>query len=265
MNRKTTKTKSSNGGHPLVVRNVLLAGLAVIFLCTPAAASEFTVTQWTLGVLADPPGYDDGFSVFTTVANPFSDSHTAFVNETIASSSYDFAWDGTFGRFLIGCENQSEDLGDWGWSKSAGTIFLSTTVDLLITIHGEYTYNLPGRYMDADMKLAVYSTDPPVSYFDDYQTADTAWHPVASGTFLSDGQTTLPAGGTYRLKYRLEVDCAGYQPGQIATGSGNVSFTIQAVPEPGTLSLALLGSMMLLRRRRQQRKASTNTLPKGIR
>ncbi len=250
MSRKTTKKESSDCEPLLAMRNVLLGGLAVIVLCTPATASEFTVTQWTLNVLADAAHTGDDFGVFTTVSNPFSDSHTAFVNETIASASYDFAWDGTFGRFLIGSENQSEDLGDWGRSKSAGTIYLSTTVDLLITIHGEYTYNLPGRHMEAEMQLAVISTDPSTIYFSEHPDANTYWNPVASGTLLIDGQTTLPAGGAYRLKYWLEVDCAGYQPGQIATGSGNASFTIQAVPEPGTLSLALLGSMMLLRRRR---------------
>ncbi len=218
---------------------------AVLTVAVPVHAASITVTDWHLGTrVVGAPGSDSDIS--TVVQNNFQESHYASAFNSTAASTFDFAWNDNFGRFLIESSLQAEDVR--ASVQSSGLIFFETTVDLIYDIDIAYAYSLPGGQMSGGLtyNLLDFETHESFSggsYHDNTWTAG----PV-SDAFAIQASGILPAGREYIFRYKLELDTSSFT-GLLATGSGHVDLTLTAVPEPASLApLALL--LLVLRRRR---------------
>ena len=105
--------------------------------------------------------------------------------------------------------------------------------------------------MYAAFLLTIADVQPPHSSpfgrADSYHTANGA---PASGTFTGNGQAILPAGHTWSIQYRMEVQADYGYTGEIAAGDGYIHFTLS--PEPAAFLPIALGAL-LTRRPRSRR------------
>ncbi len=223
----------------------LLALGAVLTAAAPTQAASFTITDWLLSTgVVGAPGSDWDHS--TVVQNNFQESHYASAGNSTAASTFDFAWNDTFGRFLIEGAHQAEDVR--ASVDSRGLMYFETTVDVLFDIDIAYTYNLPGGQMSGGFTYNLLDIATHENFAGSSHHADTWTAGPVSGTLAIQASGLLPAGREYAFTYKMELDTSS-NTGLLATGSGHVDLTLTAVPEP--TSLAPLGLLLLVARRRR--------------
>lgn len=137
-------------------------------------------------------------------------------------------------------------------SLSAGNIFITPAVDLLLTATGRYDWDLPTDAMAVTYGLLVEDAVTHENFFERGGSQTTFLNGPAAGTYLIDGRAVLPAGREYWFSYRFILDAFEGNSGLLATGEGFIQWTLAPVPEPATLALLALGALgagTLLRRR----------------
>ncbi len=223
----------------LVVLGVVLAAAG------PARAASFTVTEWSLGTgVVGAPGSD--WDVSTVVQNNFQENHYASAFNSTAASTFDFAWNDNFGRFLIEGTHQAEDVG--AVAKSSGLIYFYANEPLAYDIDISYTYDLPGGALEAGFTIALVEDETHEVHLSGSYHEDTWTAGPVTGTLGIQDSGVLPANRLYWLQYSLELISYG-NSGALGTGSGHVDLTLTAVPEPA--SLAPLALLLLVARRRR--------------
>lgn len=221
---------------------------AGVFFAESRVDAGLIVESWGLLVAVANETTQD-YDIFESVQSPFVQSHSAALGSSSVSTSYDFAWSETGGTFLIQGNQQAEDNTTLHLrSLSDGQIDVFSSVDLLFTAEGSYTYDLPGGAMAVTYGLGLLDAQTGQPYFAQGGSDDSFLNGSASGTFVIDGQGILPAGRPAYIRYFMVLDTYD-STGLFATGSGYFHFTLQQVPEPSTLGLAILGTAFLLRRR----------------
>lgn len=237
----------------MAARCILLLLFAVaLFGVQPSMADSFTVEEWHLATgVEGAPGSDWRFS--TMVQNPFQASHFATSGNSTASSVFDFAWAAQFGSFLIEGTHQAEDIG--ADATSSGLIYFDAAVDLVFTIDLSYTYNLPGGAMRAGFTAAVLDADTQEAFFGVSEHGDTWSGGPVSDTLTAQGSGILPAGRSYAIQYKLELDTYS-SSGILGTAFGYVDFTLAPVPEPSTLALLAMFTLTVPRRRHRLSRIS---------
>ncbi len=232
----------------LVLSFVLLAASGPL-----AEGSSFTIEDWSLTIAimyTFPDIIDDNFS---TVQNPFVDSHAVALGLSTAQSSYDFAWASTSGRFMTQTSHEAEEVNTSARTVgSEGRIFITPTADLAVSIHMEYTYDLPADHMGADLKFAVLDSVTGEALFGATRMADTTMGPV-SGTMVIDDSFLMPPGHTWSMGSLMRITTWNPSAGHIGLGNGFVDIQINAVPEPASAWLLALGALGLRKRTRRRR------------
>jgi hypothetical protein len=233
-------------------RTAGVAFFSLTALHATANADEFDVTQWELvtAVSATFPGGDAEYS--QTVTNPFQVTHTAQFLSSTATTTYSFAWNDTFGDFLVEVTHRAADVDPLRLtSGSSGFIYLTAMTDLLFIADAEYSYSLPVDPMYTAFAFTVYDAQPPnLAVFNGGGHYDTSVYGApASGTFPANGQAILSAGHTWVIAYQMEVNAYYGYSGQIAQGDGYLHFTLSEVPEPAALFPLALGALLLCQRR----------------
>ncbi len=226
--------------------------VCVILLSSPKLCASLVVSEWLLETGVFSPSSNEGVGFFV-VENPFQSSHSISLPSglTTSTTSYDFVWSEPegIGTFLIDGIHQAEDsTGVFLESWSEGRIFFTPSVDLIFSFEGQYTYDLPVSLMAADLLLSVAQVEPFEFIAADSDSASTLSGGSDAGTLSVQGQGILSAGTEYRFRYRMDLQTFGTS-GALATGSGDVSFHLEPVPEPSTLSMLALASLLTLRRR----------------
>lgn len=224
--------------------------LVTLFCCgssSAVVADGLSVSYWALSTGVGPVG--DGVGGFIdVVANPFSETQYFEYGPfpgPFAYTAYDFAWSDTEGDFLIQGSHHAEDSSSGFFrSISNGDIIFTSTQPLLFTVDAEYSYRLPSSSFSAAFVVAVVE----VGTHEEFMAHSFLETFPGAGTFEVHDQVLLPAGREYLFLYRMNID-AFDNTGAIGAGDGFVHFTLESVPEPTTLGLALLGSALLLRRR----------------
>lgn len=232
----------------------ILAVAVIIYLSLghPTASADYIVSEWSLlSHVYDSSTGDQDYHRFSTVQNPFQDSHSAALGISTVETAYDFAWSelaGT-GSFNIQVALQVEDT--LGFVSSDGPIHFDTTEDLSFTINIAYTYDLPGGALLAGFSALVLDVDTHEYFFAVSEQDHNFDGQPASGTFTAQGSAFLPAGRSYVLDYMMHVTSYA-NSGILGTGSGYIDF--QITPEPATLSLLVLAAAPLLLPRRRRRR-----------
>lgn len=220
---------------------VLLA-LSSITMPAKAVAGSFDVPAWSLatGVGDSSTGLSDNSEV---VQNPFQDEHHVLLGPSQAHSYFDFSWTPDTASFLIAASHAAFDGNGGTRSVSAGNIYITPNVDLLLTATGTYDYDMPGWDMRVGYGLVIYDGEFRERFVEGH-TDDTFIDGPTTAGFSLDAQFVLPAGETSILSYIILID-AFDSTGLLATGSGDIHITLAPVPEPSTLmTLAIVATLL---------------------
>ena len=229
---------------------IFLSGFALQGAPTIAQAADFTVEDWLLltAVNNNSTGEFD-LDGTNQVQNPLHTTFFASLPPSITETMVDISWSDSFGSFLIQAAHQAEHDGSL-ISATESRIFISPTIDLEVTVHAEYQYNLPAIFMGSELNVSFSDSKTFETIFFEELVDDTNLGPT-SGTFTIDGSFTMPAGRTWLMFSLMETTSFSGSSANIATADGNIAITLQTVPEPATLSLLTIGSLLLLLHRRR--------------
>jgi hypothetical protein len=209
-----------------------------------ARADNFDVTQWVVSAGASVSG---GPSDFTTVTNPFQDSHSISLTAppATASAAYSFAWNDAFGTFHADTAQTAGGNPNL-LVHSGGDIRIQPNTDLEIQINAVYDYQLAAGDRVAQLLVGIVNMTAGGVVWSELELAQPITGDPASGMFEVHHTLSLPASpvATYSLKYDFMLRSFSGSPSAISTGSGSATFTI--TPEPasgiGLLAFALLAS-----------------------
>ncbi len=226
-----------------------LISLAIVTLAlglAPSrAAGDLIVESWELdtGIHDSTPQGDNEFAAFSVVENPFQDSHTAILNNSYTTATYDFGWSGDSAHFDVSTNHHQQQL--LGSTESVGQIHLIPAVDSIITAQGTWQYAWPNSARgDTDIFLDVYDLLAEENIVDAFAYGGNEGLGPPHGTLYVQGSGLLLAGREYEVYYDTTVYF--YTPTPSGDASGEVHFNINPVPE--SASLALLAIVYPLRR-----------------
>ncbi len=232
----------------------LLAVLSLLILPGLAVGDSLTIDDWNLSTgISNSFTGETVFDFSATVQNPFIDSHNVVLGPSMASSDYDFSWSPLTGAgsFRIDTDQRAQGVpSSLLRTSSSGSIWFTTTEDLLLTVDMVVSYDLPADYMTASLEFLVAHVDPFATLLIVGDYASTWPGTPSSGTLVGSGQVLVPAGDAYLIRYFAELTTFGNTVGHFATGAGTIDFQFQPIPEPGTLSLLAVAALGCLKRRR---------------
>mgnify|MGYP001321344459 CR=1 FL=1 len=217
-------------------------------LVSDALASSFTLDDWALSTgIIDTRNH---FSTsFTPQPSPYLNEQHITVSPSEAHSYFDFSWTPDTASFFITASHVAFDGNGGTRSLSSGNIYITPAVDLLLTATGTYAYDLPGSTMQVNYSLGAWNTIGSNGFFQTH-VDDTILDGPTSGIFALSLQGIIPAGQPTMIRYNFMLD-AFSSTGLLATGAGNMQFTLQPVPEPMTITMLALGAVSLSRRVRR--------------
>jgi hypothetical protein len=234
---------------------IFLVALSWLAPASQAYGNAFTISDWDIGVsvYSSGVGSDSAFSL--VVENPFQETHTAVVGNSFATATYDFAWAGRFGAFLIQSAHEAEGVeSELVVAFSSGGFYITPAEDLLLNVDAAYSYEFSSSAsMVAKLTISVRYADQSVGIFGQTEQAVTFPGEPLAGTLAIQADVILPANEALVIGYRMKAS-NGSLTATTVTGDGHVSFTI--TPEPTTASLLALAGVMLLQRRRRCRCSS---------
>ncbi len=133
--------------------------------------------------------------------------------------------------------------------RSEGSVDFMPRTDVLLTIEGNYNYNMTTDPMSASAGATVYRIGTPTTIvFGDGGTVFTSFGPSVGTIPLSAGGL-LTAGSHYQLFYKTRISFFGGVP-TTATGSGQIRFRVTEVPEPAAIGLLALALVLIRKRHR---------------
>lgn len=224
-------------------------------LASVAAAqvkADLVVDSWDLISFVDgpesPQDPNDGV-FFNTVQTPFVASHTGILGGSYVTTSYDIGWLLDEAHFDITTTHHLAQLD--GQTTTSGRIFLTPSVDSLVTISGNWQYAWPSAAVGStNIGIGVWdlATSKPISFENDFGGNLTVEPPF--GTLHASGNAFIPAGGQYMLYYIAMVHHIDpTPPGIFGEASGEFHFTITPIPEPAAAMLLALPFLAIRSRR----------------
>lgn len=228
-----------------------MAALVLIVCAGRVEGAGVDVLEWILRTDVEIGAtYDE--RVDTTLANPLQHTYLASVQDSIARSVIDTAWDeaGHF-HFLVEGEHAQQG-GDDNYCWSAGNFELIPDVDSVLTIDAEYNYALGAGDRRTEFVVGVYRSDTGAPVYSEMQRASLVAGDPQQGTHSADAVVPLDAGVGYIIGYDLELRSFSGSASDLSHGSGYANFSIAPVPEPAcVLLLTFPMSLLVVRRRRR--------------
>jgi hypothetical protein len=203
--------------------------------------AELLVSEWNLATRAYDPG-DTQFisSLILTVQNPLQTMSTATVDSSFSTATYDIGWLLDEAHFDINTTHHLAQLD--GQTITEGRIFLTPSVDSLVTFSGNWQYAWPSTVIGATtFGAGVYDngTQEELATFIG-QGGNVGLDPPF-GVFNLSASANLTAGREYLLIYRAQVfHFDPTPPGTFGEASGDFHFTITPIPEPAAAMLLAL-------------------------
>jgi hypothetical protein len=212
--------------------------------------ADLIVDSWSLLTLVrdfTPPASESDAAYFKQAQTPFSASHTASLPAgSFSTASYDIGWLLDEAHFDIATTHHLAQLD--GQTTTSGRIFLTPSVDSLVTFSGNQQYAWPSAAVGStNIGIGVWdlATSEPISFETDFGGNLTVGPPF--GTLDASGNAFISAGGQYMLYYIAMIHHIDpTPPGTFGEASGDFHFNIAPIPEPAAAFLLFAA----LRRRR---------------
>lgn len=220
----------------------------------PLAAHGVTVSSWELATILDAPGDNGGESHgFTTVQNPFVDSHIAMpVPTSFSQAAYNFIWTELNASFQTSISHQAHDVPSPGslYGRTSGFIFVQPSIDSVLSVQSSYTYALPADSFLAQQTVLVRDMSTNMSIWSDSRAANSfGGNPVSGTLAVTNGAIQLIGGRKYLLSYDYRLQALSGDTDSTGTGTGGILWTLNPVPEIGSLFMLVFSIPLVLRRR----------------
>ncbi len=228
-----------------------IACLALFALAVSAleADGSLAVQSWSVGTLVSDSVGQQGAG-FSTVANPFQNSHTASYLQSYATASYDFSWTGDEASFGVTVNHHLEQL--QGETITSGRIFIRPSVDSFITLEGMWQYAWPSAVIgNTSLSLRVWDLETETILARATANGGNVGIGPPFGSFDLFDSASIVAGRDYMLSYTASILHINPTPlGTFGRGEGSLNFTITPVPEPAALAMWVLPILLIRRRTR---------------
>ncbi|OWY70114.1 hypothetical protein B7486_17585 [cyanobacterium TDX16] len=231
---------------------ILTTAAILASAATARVNADLVVAEWAFGTgISDfAPGGGVAQDFTLVVENPFQDDHVAEYEGSATTASYDFGWLLDDAHFDITTSHHLAQLD--GQTGTSGRIFLTPSVDSLVTFSGNWQYAWPSAAVGStNIGIGVWdlATSEPISFETDFGGNLTVGPPF--GTLDASGNAFIPAGGQYMLYYIAMVHHIDpTPPGTFGEASGDFHFTITPIPEPAAALLLALPILAIRSRRR---------------
>lgn len=234
------------------MRVLVRAVLVALVLPTSFTQAGLLVSDWYLLNLVDSsvngaPVRD--YSIISTVTPiPFTDTRYNAIGDTVSRSTFSFDWSGDTSSFRIEGEHQARDVSaNLLQSLSTGHVNFTPMVDSLITLRVQYTYDLPGDYMEGFDTGGVFNLDTDELYAQ-ISHGGYSLGPV-SGSFDQTMTAVIPAGCNCEFVYTIRLTT--HATSVSATDSGIVELSIVPLPEPVTIIPVIIAALVCRKRARR--------------
>lgn len=231
--------------------HLLVAVVFFLFGNSEAAIAGLVVSEFAIqnrAVVSTSNGVlSDQSTIYSTTPVPIVGSRTDAVGDTVSQLNFDYGWVGDAGMFRIDEVHivRNPDASSLE-ALTTGYVLFSPSVDSLISLRLQYTYNLPGSMMDGYGTAAILN-DQTNEVFAQFSFGGFSLGPI-SGSFDQTMTAAIPAGCTCSFAFTTRLRTG---PTAVpATDNGTIEFSIAPVPEPASLSPLALAAMFLRRSRK---------------
>lgn len=238
---------------------IQVLGVGTILTFSPTSVSPaIEVLDWNLGTAVELPSGGTAADGSNTPINPYIETEMAVLGISSASTSRSYAWSNSEAQILATASLAAAGSGGSPAmlaAGSAGTIFITSSSDLQLTIDASFSHALGPGDREAVLEVFVGKLNPMppppgTTLFQSVQFAlPIIGHPP-SGTFVLQHEMLLPAGDTYVFGYLMELRSFGGSATVLSYGNGHANFSL-VVPEPASAALIVAAMPMALRRRRR--------------
>ena len=116
---------------------------------------------------------------------------------------------------------------------------------LTVDVDSQFSWNLPAGDRRTSFGVTVGSYDGATTYWTGRIGSSPVFGDPPTGSFSPQGSVVLPPNGVYALAYTMRLDSLGGSPSVLSNAGGYVHIHVQALPEPATAGLALVGAAVL--------------------
>ncbi len=127
------------------------------------------------------------------------------------------------------------------FSATGNTFWFTTDMDVEVSVHGSMSFNLGAADSSTAIVLEIFDGNQDRIY----RSVQGSPIGTGAGMFLFDDSFLLDGGGTYFVEVHSELrDLAHRNPGPLSTASSEIAVVIATVPEPTSLALLCLGTLL---------------------
>jgi len=247
----------------------MLAVAIFLALIAPATAAPIGIVEsWDLFSAVQNLTLDSSqvFDRATVVQSPFSANQHAQIGSSFANTYLNVTIDDQNLVLVIQPEHFCEKTATVRpRCLTTGILFLTPTVDVMLTASGSYTYHLGGDPVGFSGGISGSDyTNGTFQFllFSDSQSVNSFQHPSNATLNFSTGGLLL-AGRRYRIEYQFISSAYGMSPpiGSVVSGQGGIVITAHPVPEPAAIGSLALAGIALVRKRRPDRFAHRRVRP----
>jgi hypothetical protein len=229
---------------------ILTTAAILASTATARVKADLIVNDWIFGTgISDYANslYPSEFS--SVVQNPFNSTHSVTLGLSSATASYDFAWLLDDAHFDITTSHHLAQLD--GQTGTSGRIYLTPSVDSLVTFSGNWQYAWPSAALgNTHVSVQLGDLDEEISVLSVTGSGGNVGVGPPFGSFTLSDSGFLLANHNYLLFYTAQVrHFDPTPPGTFGEASGEFHFTITPIPEPAAALLLALPFLAIRSRR----------------
>ena len=230
---------------------ILTTAAILASAATARVKADLVVDSWSIGAGISDLAGQEGVH-FSTVVNPFQNSHSVSYRNSNISASYDIGWLLDEAHFDITTTHHLAQLD--GQTSTSGRIYLTPSVDSVITMSGNLQYSWPSAAVGtALIGMDILDvTDPDNQILVAGDAVVDGNFPIGQpfGSFNIGDSGIIESGRQYLLSYVAQVrHFDPTPPGTFGEASGDFHFTITPIPEPAAALLLALPFLAIRSRR----------------
>ncbi|HWL92747.1 MAG TPA: hypothetical protein VNT79_04365 [Phycisphaerae bacterium] len=181
--------------------------------------------------------------------NPFSAEQFAQIDASTAHSLLSAHWDGAGNfDFLVTGDHVAAGHPQMLVTRSSGTIYITPSLNSLLSIDILYDYSLGSGMREARVKGAVADSEGLV--YNAEVIRDTLSSPSTGQITVDSPPIPLNAGTQYALVYLLRLMSFSGSPSSLSQGEGFIRLELVPIPEPSTSAMILSAGLFTIRRGR---------------